>query len=99
MATTASHSTSSSLSSSSSSTHFPDVSQAQDHFAAQFNLADPVDAVSSYARIMHDHTLRQMERARSASTRRRCPPSASVDAMASLAQESSVGSTDSRGSA
>ncbi|MCJ1286066.1 hypothetical protein MMC26_005408 [Xylographa opegraphella] len=98
MASTASHSTSSSLSSSSTTTHFADVSQAQDHFAAQFNLDDPVDAVSSYARIMHDHTLRQMERARS-STHRRTPASPSVDAMASLVQESSVGSVDSRGAA
>ncbi|MCJ1417700.1 hypothetical protein MMC32_004045 [Xylographa parallela] len=94
MATTASHSTSSSL----SSTHFVDVSEAQDHFAAQFNLDNPVDAVSSYARIMHDHTLRQMERARS-SARRRTPGSSSADAMASLTQESSVGSVDSRGAA
>ncbi|MCJ1434338.1 hypothetical protein MMC27_003705 [Xylographa pallens] len=96
MATTASHSTSSSLS---SSTNFVDVSEAQDHFAAQFNLDDPVDAVSSYARIMHDHTLRQMERARSSSTRRRTPGSSSVDALASLTQQSSVGSVDSRGGA
>ncbi|MCJ1315889.1 hypothetical protein MMC15_001209 [Xylographa vitiligo] len=98
MAPTASHSTSSSLSSS-SSTHFADVSQAQDHFAAQFDLDNPVDAVSSYARIMHDHTLRQMERARSSSSRRRTSPSSSVGAMSSLTQESSVGSVDSRGGA
>ncbi|MCJ1380750.1 hypothetical protein MMC17_003859 [Xylographa soralifera] len=95
MATTASHSASSSI----SSTTFTDVSQAQDHFAAQFNLDNPVDAVSSYARIMHEHTLRQMERARSSSTRRRTPASSSVDAMASLTQESSTGSLDSRGTA
>ncbi|MCJ1398951.1 hypothetical protein MMC11_002152 [Xylographa trunciseda] len=94
MATTASHSTSSSLSSSSSAPSFADVSQAHDHFAAQFDLDDPVAAVSSYARIMHQHTQRQMERARM-SARRRSPPS--VDPMSSLTQESSVGSTDSRG--
>ncbi|MCJ1390187.1 hypothetical protein MMC18_003045 [Xylographa bjoerkii] len=92
MATTASHSVSSSMS---SSTSFADVSQAQDHFAAQFNLDDHVDAVSSYARIMHEHTQRQMERAR-ISARRRAPES--VDPMATLTQESSVGSVDSRGS-
>ncbi|MCJ1409514.1 hypothetical protein MMC19_003595 [Ptychographa xylographoides] len=90
MASTASYSNQTASPSSS----FTDASLAQDHFAAQFDLDNPMAAVNSYARIMRDHTQRQMDIANQ-SARRRSPKI--TDATSRLPLESSIGSVDSRG--
>ncbi|MCJ1475835.1 hypothetical protein MMC13_004499 [Lambiella insularis] len=80
---------------SSSASSFIDAAHAQDHFTAQFDLEHPDEAVNSYARIMREHTLRQMESAKSSASRR---STEAITTFTSLSQQSSVGSVDSRGS-
>ena len=55
---------------------------------------DPSIALGSYARVMHDHTMRQMDAARRAARRRSSPSSRAVDAQGPR-KESSISSTDS----
>ncbi|KIV86477.1 hypothetical protein PV11_02088 [Exophiala sideris] len=61
--------------------------------------ADPMTAMSSYARMMHSHTQQQMEAA-TRSARRRSPPSSAVDshAQAGLSKQGTHSSTSSRSS-
>ncbi|EMC93776.1 hypothetical protein BAUCODRAFT_58696, partial [Baudoinia panamericana UAMH 10762] len=44
--------------------------EAQDHFAQTFDLSRPEQAMSSYQRLMHQHTKQQFEMATSSSRRR-----------------------------
>ena len=76
------------------------VTPAQMQFASEFNNdfeSDPVSAMSSYAKIMHEHTRRQMAAA-TQSSRRRSITDGAVQAQANLSKENSISSTDSRGS-
>jgi len=62
--------------------------QVQQEFASHYNLQqDPLAAITEYARNMHHHTQRQMERAcrRSSGSRssRRGVPNGATDAVAS----------------
>ncbi|QIX02214.1 hypothetical protein AMS68_007731 [Peltaster fructicola] len=54
---------------------FADIDTARDTFATQFNLDQPEQAMSSYQKIMHQHTKQQFELA-AASSRRRSSASA-----------------------
>ncbi|MCJ1246845.1 hypothetical protein MMC30_004054 [Trapelia coarctata] len=86
----------------SSSTPFLDPAQAQENFSSQFDLEDPMAAISSYARIMREHTQRQMDLANRAASRRspnRRSPDKTVSSMANLSAQTSLESTDSRGNA
>ncbi|KJX98059.1 hypothetical protein TI39_contig440g00004 [Zymoseptoria brevis] len=67
---------------------FTEPTEARDHFARQFDLANPEEARDSYQRIMHQHTRQQFEMATESSRRR-----SSGATMASLKNESSVDST------
>ncbi|MCJ1353817.1 MAG: hypothetical protein MMC33_003804 [Icmadophila ericetorum] len=62
---------------------------------SQLDFENPLDAVNSYARIMHQHTKRQLESA-NLSARRRAPET--VNAMSTLTTESSHDSTSSSNS-
>ena len=53
--------------------------------------ADPVAAMTSYSKLMHLHTKKQMDAAKRASRRR--SPDAAVDAHTSLPKEGSIDST------
>ncbi|KAF2171147.1 hypothetical protein M409DRAFT_19118 [Zasmidium cellare ATCC 36951] len=69
--------------------------EAQDHFAQQFDLANPDAARDSYQRIMHQHTKQQFEMATTSSRRR---SSGGDSRMASLSSEKSNGSISSTSS-
>jgi hypothetical protein len=60
---------------------------------AQYSVNDASDDLSSYARIMHQHTMRQMEAASSSAHRRRAP-----DAHATLNHDHSVDSVQTQSS-
>ncbi|KAI9740490.1 MAG: hypothetical protein M1834_005070 [Cirrosporium novae-zelandiae] len=72
---------------------------AQQNFAQHREYVDPMQAMTSYARTMHEHTKHQMESATRPS-RRRSPQNAAVDAMNShgLLTESSASSISSHAS-
>ncbi|KXL43248.1 hypothetical protein M433DRAFT_998 [Acidomyces richmondensis BFW] len=63
----------------------------QENFAQQYDLAHPEKAMSSYQRLMHQHTKQQYESA-AISARRRSSPN-SGGAMMALTPESSAEST------
>jgi hypothetical protein len=49
---------------------FNESVSAQHNFTSQFNMGDPNQAMSSYARIMHEHTKRQLNTATDSARRR-----------------------------
>jgi hypothetical protein len=66
---------------------------AQQHFTESFDMDQPITAMSNYARIMHEHTKRQMDTAsRQASRRTNGLHDESSSAMSSLTTENSVDS-------
>lgn len=61
---------------------------ARDHFAQNFDLNQPEKAMTSYQKLMHEHTKQQFENATSSSKRR-----SSGRSVASLKKDDSVDST------
>ncbi|KAI9707762.1 MAG: hypothetical protein M1836_000724 [Candelina mexicana] len=74
---------------------FSDPATAQHNFQNQYDLDNPMEAMNSYARIMHQHTKRQMENA-TRPVRRRSP--ASIEKQVTLSTESSIASVSSTSS-
>ena len=74
--------------------NFSEPMSAQHNFANQFDLDNPQMATSSYARIMHEHTKRQLNTATN-SARRRSEGLTSQTSLSSESSENSVSSTDS----
>ncbi|KAH7135265.1 hypothetical protein B0J11DRAFT_575863 [Dendryphion nanum] len=70
---------------------FSEPMHAQHNFANQYDLDQPEQAVSSYARIMHEHTKRQLQTATQSARRR----SEGSSYGSSLHSNESVNSTDS----
>jgi len=83
--------------SSSAGSSFIDPSQAQEHFSTLVNLDDPISAISSYTRIMRDHTQRQMDLAARAANRRSAEGVSSTSTLINQTSVSSTMSADSRG--
>ncbi|KAI9847955.1 MAG: hypothetical protein M1837_001472 [Sclerophora amabilis] len=71
---------------------FSEPLSAQHNFANHYNMDDPMQAMTSYARDMHRHTKKQMEISSSASRRSQTGSSFT----SSLTPESSQDSVDSR---
>ncbi|KAL1589761.1 hypothetical protein WHR41_01614 [Cladosporium halotolerans] len=63
---------------------------ARDHFAQNFDLNQPEKAMTSYQKLMHEHTKQQFETATSSSKRR-----SSGRSVASLKKDDSIDSTSS----
>lgn len=63
---------------------------ARDHFAQNFDLNQPEKAMTSYQKLMHEHTKQQFESATSSSKRR-----SSGRSVASLKKDDSIDSTSS----
>jgi hypothetical protein len=59
--------------------------------------SDPVAAMTEYSRVMHSHTMKQMENARRAS-RRRDAEKGTISTETQLRKEDSISSQSSRGS-
>ncbi|KAF2483528.1 hypothetical protein BDY17DRAFT_324253 [Neohortaea acidophila] len=76
-------------------TSFQEPDEAQETFARQYDLSRPDRAMSSYQRIMHQHTKQQFEMAHASSRRRSPKPN---PGMAKLTPESSHSSIDSTSS-
>ncbi|KAI9658607.1 MAG: hypothetical protein M1821_002167 [Bathelium mastoideum] len=76
--------------------NFSEPMSAQHNFANQYDLDDPVRAMSSYARIMHAHTKQQLDTATTSARRRSSETSSTA---ASLSHEDTNGSVDSVNSA
>ncbi|MCJ1303361.1 hypothetical protein MMC08_006170 [Hypocenomyce scalaris] len=73
---------------------FSEPMTAQHNFQNQYDLDNPVEAMTTYARVMHEHTKSQMDIA-TRSARRRSP----YDAASLTSSPSPDGSVDSRTSA
>lgn len=75
------------------------VTPLQTNFAEELSDygSDPVAAMTSYSRTMHQHTKQQMEAATKSARRRSIGNNNLVDAEASLTKEGSMSSVDSRG--
>ncbi|KAI9822610.1 MAG: hypothetical protein M1827_000329 [Pycnora praestabilis] len=71
---------------------FSDPLTAQSNFHTQYDLENPHEAMSSYARVMHQHTKRQMESA-TRSARRRSPESANTIGISPQSSNESVSSS------
>lgn len=71
----------------------------QDDFAQNFDLENPVAAVNNYARVMREHTQKQMQTATASSRRRSGNEDAPVSSMSHLGKEGSLSSVSSNGSA
>ncbi|KAI9758424.1 MAG: hypothetical protein M4579_003053 [Chaenotheca gracillima] len=71
---------------------FSEPLTAQHNFTHTYNMEDPLQAMSSYARDMHRHTKKQMETANLQSERHQSPP----DFPPALTAEPSCDSVDSR---
>ncbi|KAL6722188.1 hypothetical protein ACLMJK_001295 [Lecanora helva] len=74
-------------------TTFDTSSQPQDSFASHYDLDNPLQAMSSYSKLLHQHIKRQMEQVTSPNPRR----SENSGSISSLSSESSVESQDSVG--
>ncbi|KAI9698114.1 MAG: hypothetical protein M1820_007622 [Bogoriella megaspora] len=74
---------------------FSEPMTAQHNFAEQFDLDNPIQAMSSYSRIMHKHTQEQLEMATTSARRRSDSPSASLKHEDSGSSMDSVSSTSS----
>ncbi|MCJ1370002.1 hypothetical protein MMC20_001214 [Loxospora ochrophaea] len=70
------------------------ITAPHDTFDAQYDLSDPLEAINSYARTMHQHTKRQMDNV-TRSSRRRSPDHNAVSAISTLNTEASVDSNSS----
>lgn len=70
-----------------------DPNVARDHFQQNFDLNRPEQAMTSYQKLMHEHTKQQFENATSSSRRR--SPGAPVASLQKDDSRSSVSSTDS----
>jgi len=64
----------------------------QEDFAQNYDLDNPVAAVNNYARVMREHTKRQMETAASSSRRRTQNSESPVSTMGALSKDSSTAS-------
>ncbi|KAF2657123.1 hypothetical protein K491DRAFT_595659 [Lophiostoma macrostomum CBS 122681] len=73
---------------------FSEPMSARHNFTNQFDLDNPQMAMSSYARIMHEHTKRQLSTATN-SARRRTEGITSQTSLSSESSDNSVSSTDS----
>ena len=71
------------------SDHYSEPMTAQHNFANTFDMSKPEQAVSSYARIMHEHTKRQLNSATNSARRR---SQGSTDSSASLSTVNTTGS-------
>ncbi|SLM37842.1 hypothetical protein LPUS_07828 [Lasallia pustulata] len=69
---------------------FSEPMTAQHNFQSKYDLDNPLEAMTTYARVMHQHTKSQMDIA-TRSARRRSPNNA-VNTMSSLSTEASVDS-------
>jgi hypothetical protein len=70
-----------------------DPNVAREQFQNDFDLNSPDQAMTSYQKLMHEHTRQQFESATASSRRRSSGPS-----VASLSSETSCGSTSSTSS-
>ncbi|ORX92985.1 hypothetical protein BCR34DRAFT_550906 [Clohesyomyces aquaticus] len=68
---------------------FSEPMSAQHNFNNQYEMENPHRAMSSYARIMHEHTKRQLNTATNSARRR------SAGTSSSMSSESSQGSVES----
>lgn len=71
----------------------------QDEFAQNYDLDNPIAAVNHYARVMHEHTQKQMQTATASSRRRAQDTDAPVASISHLGKDSSSASVSSTGSA
>lgn len=69
-----------------------DPNVARDQFQQNFDLNRPEQAMTSYQKLMHEHTKQQFENATSASRRRSGGPTASLKKDDSRGSVSSTGS-------
>ncbi|KAF2871264.1 hypothetical protein BDV95DRAFT_607528 [Massariosphaeria phaeospora] len=69
---------------------FSDPVTAQQNFAAQYDVETPSESASSYARIMHEHTKKQLSTATSSARRRSLGATGSSNSTATI---SSTGSS------
>ncbi|KAF1986539.1 hypothetical protein K402DRAFT_332147 [Aulographum hederae CBS 113979] len=68
---------------------FSEPMSAQHNFSEQYDLEDPATAMSSYNRVMHQHTKQQLATATNSAARRRTTSNGKTG---SISSESSVGS-------
>jgi len=74
-------------------TQSPEI--AQSAFSSHYDLSDPIAALSSYSRLIHEHTRQQMEHATRQASRRTSPEDQAVSSRAQLTSEGSMDSIDS----
>jgi hypothetical protein len=70
---------------------YNDIAAAQQNFAQQYSYEHPNQAMSEYAKYIHQHTKQQLEKATS-SARRRSNNDGTTPAVAALSTESSTDS-------
>ncbi|TKA81240.1 hypothetical protein B0A55_02374 [Friedmanniomyces simplex] len=67
--------------------------EAQDKFAQQFDLSRPEKAMSSYQKLLHQHTMQQFESAAASNKRRSADSEVAVASLTSQCSIESVSST------